>query len=183
MPVLIIPLIQITSVIGIQAYWQYKINQCRRKVETQLYYLRSMLQCWYIYLYPKEAPMSIPAYDKKLQDAILDNSALTDDLTDMEAVPLIEWAMTLAGIVSTSIDSDEAFEEKNRNLGRLIKTTARYIARRHQKTPEELLDYLTKINEYRQTLGLSLLDAARQDTILNHVQFSDLELLQQFIYP
>ena len=69
-------------------------------------------------------------YAKKFRDAILDRSALTDELTDDEAEPFINWAMTQADRVGVMVENEDDAEVKLRSLMRFLSNMTKVVSRR-----------------------------------------------------
>ncbi len=94
----------------------------------------------------------------KLRDTILDNSSITDGLTDDEAQPLIEWGLVMAdrvtqGLPRTPDPAAEArLDDLRADLPRLMKRISWIRQYREKKGPEWTLKTLGQLNEMNQHL-------------------------------
>ncbi len=94
----------------------------------------------------------------KLHDTILDNSSITDGLTDDQAQPLIDWGLDMAVIVTQNFPStpdpalEDRFDELRADLPRLMKRISWICLYREKKGPEWTLKTLGQLNEMNQNL-------------------------------
>lgn len=118
------------------------------------------------------------AYVDKLKDALLDNSALRDGLTDEEAKPLIDWALRQADYVAASIENDEDAEFKQTNLNRLVLYITRFTTRRLDgKDDEWVTKQLSRLNEFSTNIGGKTLPDSVQAQLLHHAELSHEDVL------
>lgn len=97
-------------------------------------------------------------YSRKFQVAILDNSALTDDLTDDEAKIYFEWALAVAEKVANSVQNDDEAEEKRDSLMKLLRVMSRLVTHRQEKDSEwfhSMLDNLSNLQTSLIDTGLT----------------------------
>jgi hypothetical protein len=93
-------------------------------------------------------------YVRKFQVAILDNSALTDDLTDAEAKLYLDWALAVAEKVAQTVQNESDAEEKRDTLMKLLRVMSRLVTHRQEKDNEWFLSMLEKLS----TLQISLIN-------------------------
>lgn len=95
---------------------------------------------------------------QRLRDAILENSALRDGLTDDQAQPLIDWGLALADEVGAKIDqmpADDLETNYETYASALLKLMTRitWVATyRSSKGEAWTQDTLAKLNELNRTL-------------------------------
>ncbi len=117
-------------------------------------------------------------YTHKLKDALLDNSALRDGLTDEEAKPLIDWALRQVDYVVPTIENDEDAEFKQTNLNRLVLYITRFTTRRlDDKDNEWVNKQLERLAEFSTYIGGKSLTEAVQSQLVNHAGLSNAEVL------
>jgi hypothetical protein len=94
----------------------------------------------------------------RLRDAILDNSALRDGLTDEEAQPLIDWGLAVAVRVTADLSSrtpneaDVRYEELYEALPKLLTRITWVTLFREKKGAEWTVKTLNQLNELNRTL-------------------------------
>ena len=93
-------------------------------------------------------------YVQKFQVAILDNSALTENLTDDEAKLYLDWALPVAEKVAQSIQNEDEAEEKRDSLMKLLRVMSRLVTRRQDEDNEWFLSMLDTLS----TLQISLIN-------------------------
>jgi hypothetical protein len=98
-------------------------------------------------------------YVHKFQVAILDNSALTDDLIDDEAKIYLDWALAVAEKVATSVQDDADAEEKRDTLMKLLRVMSRLVTHRQEEDNEWFLSMLENLS----TLQTSLINTGLTD--------------------
>ena len=94
-------------------------------------------------------------YVRKFQVAILDNSALTDNLTDNEAKIYLDWAHRVAEKVALPIQNEADAEEKRDALMKLLRVMSRLVTHRQEKDNAWFLSMLEKLS----TLQISLINS------------------------
>lgn len=94
-----------------------------------------------------------------MADALLDNSAMRDGLTDDEAKPMIDFGMALANDVGDKLEAHakspefEAYYEDQRTAFVKIMTRIGWVAiYREKKGADWTVKTLKQINDYHQTL-------------------------------
>ena len=118
-------------------------------------------------------------YVNNLRDALLDNAALRDGLTDTEAQPLIDWALRQANYVGATIENDEDAEFKQTNLNRLVLHITRFTTRRlDDKDSEWVEKQLERLDEFSQNLGGNPLAETVRQQLMNHANLSNTEVLR-----
>jgi hypothetical protein len=91
--------------------------------------------------------------DDALQ-ALYEDASLRDELGDEEANTLLKWA---AGELAKLGDADESvFEEKTRELRRLLRGMNRFVGRRAEITAQADDTALLKLSEHANALGYAL---------------------------
>lgn len=95
-------------------------------------------------------------WGRKLQDAILDNAALRDGLTDTEAQPLVDWGLQRAVVVTAPLDDhplpDERYEELYSALPKLMTRISWLAIYREKKGEAWSVKTINQINELNTTL-------------------------------
>jgi hypothetical protein len=118
-------------------------------------------------------------YASRLRDAILERSALTDDMLDEEAQVFLDWAMTQADRVGLLIQSEEEAETKRDALMDWLKDISRLVTLRHAKDADWFATTLTELDAHAQAIGAMALSPEHQTALAQHSSKSTIELLSQ----
>lgn len=120
-------------------------------------------------------------YAARLRDAILDRSALTDDLLDDEAELLLNWALQQADRVAALMQNETDMETKSEALMDLVKAINRLVAYRFDKDETWFSAKLNDLNNLSTSINGPATDATQQAVLLNHTEKSNLDLLQDLL--
>jgi hypothetical protein len=140
---------------------------------------------------PLQADDSV-RWTKKIQDAIADNSALRDGLTDDEAMPLIDWGAARAEQIGarmaapdTPAPDEEQVSSTAYALTRLMTRITWVVTYRHKKDAAWLTRTFNKINDLSNKLHGPDVPALSEDEIAawiaEHKQYSNGELVNKLI--
>jgi hypothetical protein len=97
-------------------------------------------------------------WGQSLQDAILDNSALRDGLTDDEAQPLIDWGLDLAATLTQGLDrlpdveAEARYEQLYAHLPKLMTRFTWLALHRAAKGQDWATRTLEQMNDYSREL-------------------------------
>ncbi len=98
------------------------------------------------------------AWGEQLRDAILENSAIRDGLTDDEAQPLIDWGLARAVEVTQGLDlmdemdAEARYEELYNALPKLLTRITWVALYRADKGADWTTRTLEQLNEFNRTL-------------------------------
>lgn len=120
-------------------------------------------------------------YAAMLKDAILDRSALTEDLVDDEAKVLIDWAMHHAERVAALIQNEAEMETKSEAFMDMLKDFSRLVARRFDKDEAWFSEKLAELNTLSASIDGPTTTPDQQAALLNHSDKSNLDLLQALL--
>lgn len=79
--------------------------------------------------------------------------SLTDELTDDPAQKLLRWGEARLVTMVENIPDDEQFEDRFKQLRKLIKSINRFTGRRHNMPSEEQIGYVWKLLDTAKELG------------------------------
>ncbi len=85
---------------------------------------------------------------------LYEDVSLTEELTDEPAKLLLKWGRIRLNILVENAPDEETFVNSFKQLRRVIKSINRFTARRHIMSNEEQREYLEKIMNRAQELGL-----------------------------
>jgi hypothetical protein len=97
-------------------------------------------------------------WGQRLQDALLDNAAMRDGLTDSEAQPLLDWGLALAVRVTTGLEqrskaeAEVRYEELYAALPKLLTRISWLTLHRAAKGPDWATRTLEQLNEFNRAL-------------------------------
>lgn len=91
---------------------------------------------------------------QKYRNRLLESENLTADLEDTEADWLIQWGIAQIAIVTDGVMEESIADERISALMTFMRRTARTVARKDRRTPEELANALRESgNFYAQAFG------------------------------
>lgn len=120
-------------------------------------------------------------YAAMLKDAILDRSALTEDLVDDEAKVLIDWAMHQVERVAALMQTEADMETKGEVFMDMLKNFSRLVARRFDKDEAWFSEKLIELNTLSASIDGPTTTPDQQAALLNHAEISNLDLLQALL--
>ncbi len=125
-------------------------------------------------------PVSEPQndYSHKFQVAILDNSALTENLTDDEAKIYLDWALPIADKVAQSIQDEADSEEKRDSLMKLLRMVSRLVTYRHENDGEWFMKMLDSISKIQISLVNFGLTDEQTQILISHSDSDNITFLQ-----
>lgn len=122
--------------------------------------------------------MSDNLYRDQLIDSVVSNSSLTDDFSDAEAIPFIEWATVQADRIGSKIDSDEVYEEAQRIFSKWLRTLLSLISRRQVADDEWREKMYARLEEYAPILDASAPTPDQRQTLQDNINADTLAYMQ-----
>lgn len=113
--------------------------------------------------------MSDNPYSARLVDMVVSTSSLTDDFTDDEAIPLIDWASQQAERIGGLSESDEGYEEVADIFNKWIRTVFAILKRHHEADAAWLEDMIAHLNTYAPTLHTAIISPEQRDRLLTNI--------------
>lgn len=120
-------------------------------------------------------------YAASLRDAVLDRSALTEDMLDDEAKVYIDWAMTQADRVGLLVENEDDAEARRDAFMGWLKSLSRLVTLRKERDAAWFAETLAELDAQGQATGLPPLSEEHKVALSNHVDKSNVALLEHFI--
>lgn len=125
--------------------------------------------------------MSENPFGVQLVDMVASTSSLTDDFTDDEAIPIIDWASIQAERVGQTIASEETYAEVAEVFAKWIRTVVSIIARRNVADAAWLHKMVTRLNEFAPILRTDMIRPEEEAALLNNGGMDTASFRQLFL--
>lgn len=118
---------------------------------------------------------------ERAMERLYGDISLREDLTDDEAKPLFKWAEQKVMELDSTTEDEEVFDEKFKQLRRMMKRMNHFIGYRASEAPEEQRETLHKMMESASEIGIRIDETQMESFFSAQSSLSNDEALQSML--